>query len=272
MNLVNSLFRPLIDLILLPFSGMPAIVGLAVLSCLFGAVVLLIYKWISNQEAIAEVKEEIAAGIYEMRLFNDDIGALFRAQFGLMAANARYLALNLWPVLVMTVLFLPVFMQLFFHYQFQPLRPGQSTVLTAKLEPNAESPPVLDLPDGLRAGSPKVAVDALDEVSWRLVGEREGDYAVTVRVGDESATKALVVTENAVKRISPLRLKPGLVNAFLAPGEKALPGNSPIQRLEVHYETAEVDSLVTRVNWAIPFIVISIAFAFAFRKRFGVTI
>jgi uncharacterized membrane protein (DUF106 family) len=272
MNFINSIFRSSIDLILLPFSGMPAIVGLAVISCLFGAVALLVYKWMSNQDAIARVKEQIAAGIYEMRLYNDDIGALFRAQFELMRANGRYLALNLWPLVLMSVLFLPVLAQLYFHYQFRPLATGEATVLTARLAPGAETPPVLDLPDGLRADSPRVSVDALDEVSWRLVGDQEGDYQATVRVGDQSASKAVVVSNHKVKRLSPLRLKPGFVNAWIAPAEEALPADSPIERLEIHYQTTDVDSVVKKVNWAIPFILISVVFAFAFRKQFGVTL
>ena len=61
------------------------------------------FRATSNQDAIAAVKRKIQAGIFEIRLFNDDLRAMFRAQVDILRHNLTYIRLSLAPMVWMIV-------------------------------------------------------------------------------------------------------------------------------------------------------------------------
>ena len=90
MDYVNAALRPLFDLLLFPFRGLPAIVGVTLVSLVAAIGMLLLFKATSNQTAIDRVKRKIHAGLFEIRLFNDDLRAIFRAIGQILKHNAVY--------------------------------------------------------------------------------------------------------------------------------------------------------------------------------------
>jgi len=155
MSAVNAALRPVFDLLLAPFAAWPPIVSLVVVSLLVSVLMLVVFKKTSNQAALAVVKRKIHAGIFEIRLFNDDLRAILRAQNEILRHNLTYLRLSLWPMLFLLPPLVLVIAQLQFHYGYQGLRPGQRALLEVDLSPEAASgarPRArLDLPAGLRA-------------------------------------------------------------------------------------------------------------------------
>ena len=101
--------------------------GLAVVS-LATAIVMLArsFKRTSNQTRLAAVKRQIHAALFEIRLFNDDLRAIFRAQREMLRHNLTYLRLSLVPMLWMIVPLVLVIAQLQFHYGYAGLEVGQS--------------------------------------------------------------------------------------------------------------------------------------------------
>ena len=99
MSAVNAALRPVFDLLLAPFAAWPPIVSLVVVSLLVSVLMLVVFKKTSNQAALAVVKRKIHAGIFEIRLFNDDLRAILRAQNEILRHNLTYLRLSLWPML-----------------------------------------------------------------------------------------------------------------------------------------------------------------------------
>src|SRR4030095_3656765 len=101
MGLIVGALRVLFDGILLPFREMPALVGLAVVSLITAIGMLFVFKATSNQKKIGEVKRHIYAGLFEIRLFNDDARAILRAQAEILKNNLAYVGLSLVPMLWM---------------------------------------------------------------------------------------------------------------------------------------------------------------------------
>jgi hypothetical protein len=283
-NFVNSLLRGLFDVLLLPFRGLPAIVGLVVISAVTAVIMLLIFKRTSNQEKIAAVKRCIHAGLFEIRLFNDDLRAILRAQREILWHNLRYMGLSLVPMLWMIIPLVLVIAQLQFQYGYAGLEPGDTSLLKIQLKDDWDrssamagggsrlKPAVsLEVPAGLRVETPPVWIPSQRELAWRIAAEEWGEYELTLKVGDEAYTKSASVAEGLALR-SPLRMSPGLVNQILYPAEDALPAESPFESIELIYPGGDVDVLGWQIHWMIVFFVLSIAFAFAMRNWFGVTI
>lgn len=278
MGILTGILRAVFDGLLLPFRGMPAAVGLAVAAALVSVVALLAYKGASNQKKIALVKRKIFAALFEIRLFNDDARAIFRAQGDILRHNAVYFALSLAPLAVMLPPMILVMAQLEFHYGFKGLEPGQSTVFEVTLkEPPATvaaresgAPVSIEVPPGLRLETPGVWIPAKGEIAWRIAAVQPGDHVVTVKVeGEEPVTKSVHVGGGIVRR-SPSRLEAGFVNQLLYPAEAPLPKGSALSKIEVKYPGAEVSLFGWKSYWMIGFFVLTIVFGFALKGVFKV--
>src|SRR5439155_13078245 len=194
----------------------PPLGSLAVVSLVTAIVMLLVVRRTSNQEALDEVKRKIHAALFEIRLFNDDMRAIFRAQGEMLRHNLTYLRLSLAPMLWMIIPFVLVMAQLQFHYGYNGLQPGRPVLLTAHLRPNdaggvsdaarrsAGENEVdvasLDAPPGIRLDTGAVWFPAARDVMWRITPEAPGDYELLLRVGGETFTKAIHVSSRIARR------------------------------------------------------------------------
>ncbi len=276
MAALNATLRWLFDLALAPFASWPPIVPLALVSLAVSVVMLVVFKRTSNQTQMAAVKRRIHAGLFEMRLFNDDLRAILRAQVEILRANGRYLGLTLVPMIFILPPLVLVMAQLEYHYGYRALRTGQPFLLECDVARELGSvgrpQAALDLPPGLRSEIGPAWLPSQSRLAWRLIAEHDGDYELGLAVnGAERVTKSVRVTSQ-VLRLSPTRASGGVFEQLLNPAESPLPGDNPIRAIRLSYAEREVRVLGFGMNWMIPFFALSIVFAFAFKGLFKVTL
>ncbi len=143
MSVINSVLRSLFALIQRPLEGLPSFVGILLWSIVSAVGVLLVYKKTSNQEGLDVVKRKIHACVFEIRLFNDDLRAILRAQAEIILHNLSYLRLSLKPMLWLILPLMLIISQLHYFYGFRSLEPGESALLKVKLESDWASDPDL---------------------------------------------------------------------------------------------------------------------------------
>ncbi len=282
MATLNALLRPVFDALLSPFAALPAWVGLAVVSLVVSVAVLLVYKRLSNQAKLDEVKRQIYAGIFEIRLFNDDFRAILRAQGEILRHNLRYLGYSLVPMAWMLVPLFLIVAQLQFHYGYSGLKPGEPALLKVKLKEDwsarllaadeAGKPRLtLEAPAGFRVETPAVWSPADKEMAWRVAAERPGSYELKLRAGGEPLSKTAVSSDEIVHR-SPSRVAPSFLDQLLYPAEDPVPAASPVESITLGYPEAEVNLLGWHTHWIIAFLILTFVFAFALKGLVGVTI
>lgn len=278
MTLINSILRLAFDAILGPFSDLPEIVGILVVALVCSIGMLWVFKRTSNQDALAAVKSRIHAGLFEIRLFNDDLPAIFRAQTQILKANAKYLWLSLPPLLWIIVPFFFVVAQLQFHYGFEGLEPGDSALVTVRLSEDADAleaadkpKAALELPEGLEVEAGPVWAPALREMAWRIGAKEPGDYRAIVTFGDDEVEKSIVVADE-VTRLSPNRVAKGFLAELIYPAEPPFETTEGIASIDVSYPEREVSFFGWRTHWIIAFFILTIVFAFLLRTPMGVTI
>lgn len=287
MSLLNAALRAVFDVALRPFAALPPIVPVAIVALVSGIFALLVYRWTSNQAAIAAVKRRLFGHLLEVRLFNDDLRAVLAAQLRLLRENLTYLRLNLVPLLWMIVPFMLLIAQLQFHYGYDGLEVGERTLLVVDLagaapaadgDEAASRPPVeLEAPAGVAVETAGVWVPSLRQVVWRLRADEPGRHELVVRADGGAFTKSLFVAEPEggarwVRR-SPTRRRAAILDQLLYPAEPPLPRGGPIERIDVRYGTAAISFFgLLDMHWLIAFLILSLAFAFALRNRFGVTL
>ncbi len=274
LGLVNAVLTTAFDLVIGPLIGLAPRTTLVAISIATGLAMLWVIGRTSNQAGIADAKRAIQAGLFEIRLFNDNLLAVLRALRRVLWHNVRYLGYSLVPLAWVAVPLTLGIAQLQAFYGYEGLRAGDPVVLTIRLgDPGATLQArhlELDAPDGLRVDTPAVVLPGAAEVLWRVVPERAGSYTVTARLDDLALTKTLDASAGAVRR-SPLR-SGHLLDLLLYPSEPPLPENGPATAVAVGYPAPGLEIAGVRVHWLIVYVVVSMATAFAFAGRFGVTI
>jgi len=274
MSTLNSILRPLFDTLLAPLSGLNPLVGLTILSLVFAIVILIVVKYTSNQAKIEAVKRRIHGSLFEIRLFNDDFRAIFRAVGDILRHNAHYMWLWLIPLLCMTAPTVLFIGQLQFQYGYSAFEPGDTLLLKVEMKESGAKPAVeLEVPAGLVAETPSVWSPLTRELTWRLAVKEAGEHELGVVLNGEKVTKQ-VDASDGVKRRSPRRPSTGFWDQVMFPAEASVPATAAVRSIEVTYPPGDggMSGWDHELTWMGILFVLSIVFALVLSKPMGVTI
>lgn len=274
MTFFLSALSRLFDAVFYPFRSLSPWLPLVLLSFLAGILMLLVFRFTSNQAAIRRVKDRMQAHLLEVRLFSDQLSVVLRAYGSILRWTLAYLGHALVPLAVMTLPLALILIQMDFRFGHQPLRPRDSFLLKvlaagdASLE-NAS----LRLPDGLALTAPALHIvhppENRHEVNWRLEAQRPGEFSVGVMLADKTFSKQVIVIEpGRTVRISPARVRPDWMELFLESSEPPLPSDSPLHHILVVYPHRSLALGRWELHWLVPFFVISLIAAFALKGVF----
>lgn len=278
MELLNRGLGAFFDLLVLPFRGMPAAVGLSVISLMVAVGMLLAFRRTSDQEALDRVKRRIQAGIYEIRLYKDDLRTIFASQYAILKHTGTYARLSIVPMLWIMLPVVVVVIQLQFQYGYESVEPGDSALVIVEMtEEEAErvtetraADVALETPEGVHVETQAAWSPALGEVAWRVRAEDPGEHELIVHVDDRQFTKSLRVSGTTVLR-SPVR-PAGLLGQIAYPVEPPLPDGSGLASIRVDYADADVSLLGWKMHWIIAFFILTMIFAFALARPLGIKI
>ncbi len=262
------------DLFMWSFNGLHPIWSMTVISALTGVLMLIIYKYTSNQAEIRKVKDWIKANFLAIILYKDSLKVLFSSTGHIFRANLRYMRLNLVPLLFMIVPVGLLIVQMNFWYGYKPFEPGESILVKATLANVGDlmkAEVSLVVPEGVEIQTPPLRIPNNSEVNWRLGTKQKGHYEIKIHVGGQEMTKTLVVSDR-MERLSLLRHASGFWDGLLYPGERVIPSSSLVRSIEVHYQPVFMGVLGWDVHWIIVYFVLSIFFGLALKGVFRVHI
>jgi hypothetical protein len=272
MSTYQTIANGIFDFLLAPFGHGWFWFDLFVWPVIMGVGALQVYKYVSNQKAIAAVKRQISMHLLEIRLFRDDIMQVLVSTGKILAKNGLYIGHNLVPLLVMIVPMVLLMVQLVSHYAYRPSEVGAVEVLRVELDPESSVSPKdvkLSLPEGIALDAPRVRT-ADGQVFWRLRAEQAGDHVLAIDVGGETYEKGWAVGGED-RKIPVKRLRSW--EALLYPGEPPIPGGSPIESITLAADTRPLgwvpDGEGGILIWAM---VLSMVAGVALKDVFGVTL
>jgi hypothetical protein len=279
---LNRIITFIFDGIFFPFRSLHPMVGMIVISVITGVVMLWLFKVTSDQEGIGRIKKKIWARLYEMYLFNRDLGVMIRSQKGLLLANLRYLRYSLKPVVFMIPPIFFILVQLNMRYGMRPLEVGKTATVTVKFHdafPQGNPGFALKASRGVKVETLPVRVfDRVanrKEASWRIRAEEPGEQELTLEIGDETITKKLWVGDKPrPARISNGRYRSSNIGqAFLEPAEPAIDPELGIDAITVKHPAASLSFFgFWNTHWLVWFCILSIAVGLALKNKFGVQI
>jgi len=258
---------------LAPIAVMPGWLSATLVAVVTGLVMLVFYKYTSNQSAIRRVRNRIKANLLALSLFKENVFVGLRAQGRLLVGAGGLLLLSVPPMLVMLVPMCLLLGQLALWYQARPLRVGEEAVVTVRLAESAgeriDDAKLVDAP-GITTTVGPVHVPAKNMVCWNVEATDAGCHRISFGIGGQTFEKELAVGE----RFMPVSLERpswSWTSALLHPREEPFPADSLVQSIEVVYP--ERESWTSGTNWWLVYwFVVSLVAAFVARPLFKVNI
>ncbi len=249
----------------------PLFIVIAV-SVVIGFVMVIVFRYTSNQKAIGRAKDKLKAHLLAVRLYQDQLPVVVRSYGRIFTATGSYLRLAFAPFLVTIVPVVFLIVQLDRYLGWMPIQTQQTFLVEARLDtPDALNTAELQLPEQLTASSPPVHIPATKELVWRVVANQDGNYALNLLANGQTVSKQVVVSQG-VSRVSPVRLRDNFWERMLSSGEAALPNSSPIQSISILYPARDINFLGWQINWIVLFFILSLIAGFIFKSALGIQI
>lgn len=260
----------------LSFVGaMPGWLSATLIAAVTGVLLLVVFKYTSNQGAIKRARNRINADLLAVKLFKDSPEVALRSQGRILAGAGRLFVLAIVPMLVMAVPVTLMLGQLSLWYQARPLKVGEEAVVTVRLNGDPKALPRVELEptDAVAVAVGPVRAGRLPEYCWVLKARDPGEHRLAFRAGDASADKQLAVAADGERmmRVSPLRPGWQWSDMVLYPWEPPFRPDSPFRSIEVVYPARRSWTSGTD-NWVIYWFAASFVAALAFRKALNVNV
>ena len=274
---INLAIGKFFDLILAPFANLNPFWGLAFVSLLTGAIMVLIFKFVSNQEGIRLAKARVRGHFLEVWLYKHDFHIVIGAISRILKANLKYMRYAVSPLIVLMIPVILIMVQLNLYYGFHPLKPGETALLTVKwATPSALNDTALTAfaEKGVTIETSAVLAKPKNEAAWRFQARRPGQHLITIAWQGGEVTKEIMVGAGELVRLSPIRsAESSLSNALFSPGEAPIPSGAGIISINIKsYRGARIELLGMEIHWIIIFFILSIVAGFALKGVFKVQI
>jgi uncharacterized membrane protein (DUF106 family) len=249
-------------------------VALWIVSALTGVAMLMVWRYTSNQDAIGNVRNQIAANLLATRLFKDNLAVTFRAQRQIVWQAGRLLGLSIRPMLIMMVPVVLIMVQIGLRYEHVPIAAGEMARVQATLKPGAKVDGLADelrLPEGLTtASNDPCRVQPLRTIDWRITANDPGNHALVFGLAPDTVEMPLAVGEG-FDRISSRR-GGGFFDRLLYSAEPAIPESSVFESIRVYYPARSTPIFGLDIHWLISFLILSIVFGLIFKPILKVKI
>src|SRR4051812_21452804 len=243
-----------------------------ILSIVIGLVMVVVFRYTSDQDAIATAKDRLKAHLLAVRLYQDQLPVVVRAYGRILLGTGRYIRLAFMPLLIVIIPMTYMIVQIDWYLGYAPIVQSQPFLVKVKAATaDTINDITLQLPPEIEISAPPVHVPADAEVTWRLVAAKDGTYDINVAAAGQTLAKKLVVA-GGLSRISLSRLRAPYWERLFSSSEPALPEGSPIQAIAVTYPARRIEFAWTEWNWIVLFFVLSLVAGFIFKSVLGIEI
>jgi uncharacterized membrane protein (DUF106 family) len=270
---LNAVANALGGLLLVPIERLPGWLSATIVAAVTGILLLLVFKYTSNQRAIKRVRADIKANMLALKLFKESASVALRAQERILRGAFWLLVYAVVPILVMLVPVLLILGQVALWYQARPLRIGEEAIVTLKLGGGAETawPKVSMQPtDAVDVDLGPVRIRDKREICWNIKARANGYHRLAFQVGERTYEKELAIGDG-IMRVSQQRPARQWSEVLLHPSEEPFDHDSPVQSIEIAYP--ERASWTSGTDyWVFYWFAVSMVSALIFRRPLNVNI
>jgi len=270
---INVVTNALGKFLLSPLSTLPGWLSNTIISAVTGVLLLIIFKYTSNQRAIGRARDDIKAHMLALKLFKDSLVVTLKAQGRVFRGAFLLLFHAMLPMLVMIVPVSLLLGQMSLWYQSRPLRGGEEALVVMSLNGDMESawPEVsIKSTGGAEVTTGPVQVLSERQIYWKIKAVEDGYSEIDFGVDGQEVKKDLAIGEGFM-RVSLKRPGWKWSEIIMHPWERPFGPDSAVKSISIDYP--ERLSRTSGTDWWIGyFFVVSMVFAFIFKPFLKVRI
>ncbi len=241
MSFLNPILNPLLQL--------PVLWVVIIISLVIAVIVTLVYKLMTNQDLMKQLKDELKEFQKEMKELKAHPEKMMEVQKKAMQTNMKYMSHSMRSTLVTFVPIILLFGWMNANIAYDPILPGQEFTITAAFAANTAGTISLDAPEGIfiDGNSTKQIEDG--KVVWVLKGDN-GEYLLEYAFNNEKHSQEVLITESQAYKPVITKIK-----------------ESRLKTLEISNRPTKVLDLgFWKVGWLGAYIIFSIIFSMLLRK------
>lgn len=190
MAFLDSIFNP----VLLPLMNKSPFLGILIISFILSVMVVLIYKYFTNQAEMKRLKEQQKEYQQKFKELKDRPDEMMKLQKEAMGKNFEYMKHSLKATLITMLPIILVFGWMNAHLAFEPIYPGETYSITAQFKEGVAGEAEL-IVDESGTELVSAALQPINSgVTWNLKGE-EGEHILTVKTGNAEQSKKVLITQ-----------------------------------------------------------------------------
>ena len=203
-----DLFSPIFD----PLLELGPLWTLLIISFLLSVLITLIYKWMTNQDEMKQLKAEIKESQKKMKQLRNEPKKMMEAQKKAMETNSRYMMKSMRPTLVTFLPIIIIFGWLGANLAFLPIEPSDQFSIEMTIDEGPETA-TLSNADSLTLISDREQKVNDEKVKWDLRAKEKGIYNIEIDYGGKKYYQKIKVSdklgdyENPEQRISDGKVK-----------------------------------------------------------------
>jgi uncharacterized membrane protein (DUF106 family) len=225
--------------------------ALLILSFIISVVIVVIYKYTTNQQMMKQLKEEMKECQKQAKELRQHPEKALEAQKKAMQCNMKYMSHSMKSTLITFLPIIIIFGWMNAHLAFEPIMPGQQFSMLVNLEKGYMDTVDVVVPDGILIVGNKTAEIANNQALFAMKAEKEGTYLIEFDASNQTYTKELLVTKEKA----------------YAPQIQLYKNQPPIKSIAIGYTPVKVIKLgFLNLSWLWSYIIFSIVFSMILRK------
>ncbi|MDP7116585.1 MAG: EMC3/TMCO1 family protein [Candidatus Woesearchaeota archaeon] len=240
-------FDRLLDPIFNPLLVLGPLWALVIMSFFISLVIIIIYKYTTDQNLMKQLKEELKEIQKEMKDLKDKPQEAMKVQKRAMQTNMKYMMQSMKSTLFTFIPIIILFGWLNAHLAFVPLMPNEEFTISAFFDKQVEGSAEIIVP-----GQIEVMGDIQKEIingqaDWTLSGEA-GKYTIGVEYNERSYMKNLIIDDQNYEKI-----------------DQKYKGD--VKSIRINNDSLKVLNIFGwRLGWLGTYIILSILFSIGLRK------
>lgn len=253
-----------VETLLRPLDGLAPWASLAVVGTVTAALMLVAIRWLSPQQRIRHARSQMAAALFEMRLYLDQPLQLLRAQARLFGWTVVYVMFLVPSMVVLAAPLGLLYVHLEVRHGLEPLSAPSTAVVRVEVAPGISTRGVAISAAQPLAVTARVHADDEHAVYARVAVRATGSYPIVVRVGADQAIAQVISDPNA--SVVSRERSHGITQLWAFGAEPPLDGKA-IRAITIPYpDRASPFAL----PWWLYWLGVATVVAISLRRRFGV--
>lgn len=239
-----------LDPVLGPLLQLNTFLAIFIISLLISLVIIIAYKYLTNQKLMKEMKDDLKKYQAEMKQSKNDPKRMMEIQKKSMEINMKYMSHSMRPTLITLLPIILIYGWLAANFAYHPIMPWQDFTVTLDLVEGATGAASLSImPEGITIIGNETQQIMGNKMAWKLNG-KEGEYKLTYSLNNKTYSNELLITKGRTYKQPEIALKGSVVKKITVGNEKMIVMNI----------------FGWKLGWLGTYIILSLIFSMGLRK------